>query len=151
VFATSSADNGAIEYSGQAFASGGIYAKGTASIASGTIQDAVSGNSPGTTTAVASGEIYFYLTAQQAANATLFADTEEIRVYYAPVESGIQLSSAKYVTISKANAESATAGDREKKGSVERGRVYTWRAYIKLADGTLTETSVNGTTSTTPL
>jgi hypothetical protein len=154
VVATSAAADGAIEYTGQAFvnSTGTIYAKGSASIASGTISFAVSGNSPGTSTAIGNGEIYFYLTAQQGTNATLFADTEEIRVYYAPVESGIQLDKASYVTISKANAESASASDREKKGSVVRGRFYIWAAYIKLTDGTLVEVSGVGgtTTSATP-
>jgi hypothetical protein len=151
VAATSATADGAIEYTGQTFATGGIYAKGSASIATGTVQVAVSGTAFTSATAIGNGEIYFYLNAQQGDNATLFADAEEIRVYYAPVESGIQLKSASFVTISKANAESATGSDREKKGSVERGRAYAWAAYIKLTDGTLLPVSgVSGTTGTTP-
>jgi hypothetical protein len=157
VVAVSAAADGAIQYeSDPVIAAGNFYRRADATL-TGTlfVNAAATTARPGDTSAtVPANSVVFWLNGPQAANVNVF-DNEEIRIYYWQGGATTQLENAKFVTISKGDAEAIPANPlaptnaekavREKvAGSLTYGQQYSYAVYIKTADTKLTLLRVTG-------
>jgi hypothetical protein len=82
------------------------------------------------TATAGSKQIEFRIGEETTPDANLYTG-ETVRIYYWPVENNLALDTSAFVEFSKANAESATAGDRLKTATGLRANTsYAWQAYI---------------------
>jgi hypothetical protein len=139
--------NDGIEYTRTVLAASGVYTIGSASL-TGSLTAVVGPGTSAVPTTLVAGEVSLIIS-QQTANQYLLAAAETVRIYYWPTSNPAQFASAEYEEWTKAQAENANISTREKVITpAVRGRPYSWKAYIKLADGTLVESTAGITTGT---